>query len=60
MDLGDYQLLDNKLTYKRGDYNVYLLITNITNSKYSEMGATVPVPMPGRWFHVGMSYNIGL
>lgn len=60
LDLGTYQLVDTKLSYKKDNYHMYLLITNITNTQYSEMGALIPVPMPNRWFHIGVSYNIGL
>lgn len=55
-----YQLVDTKLSYKKDNYHLYLLVTNLTNMQYSEMGALVPVPMPSRWFHIGIIHNIGL
>lgn len=55
VNLGSYNLLDEKLNYNFNHFSVYVLINNITNSKYIE---TSLVPMPGRWFHVGMSYKI--
>ena len=55
VNLGSYNLLDEKLNYNMKDFSVYVLINNLTNSKYVE---TSLVPMPGRWFHVGLSYKI--
>lgn len=51
----NYQILDEKLTYKFRDLDVYLLINNITNTEYTE---AFGVPMPKRWFHVGFTYKI--
>lgn len=55
-----YHLLDEKLSFSQPQYSIYLLINNLTNTKYSEMGELVPVPMPGRWFHIGFTWNIKL
>lgn len=55
--LGSYNLLDEKLSYDNGNFNIYLLINNLTNTKFSE---TFSVSMPGRWFHIGANYKIGL
>ncbi|SFH82560.1 TonB-dependent receptor plug domain-containing protein [Halpernia frigidisoli] len=55
VNLGSYNLIDEKLNYHFNDFAVYVLINNLTNSKYIE---TSLVPMPGRWFHVGLSYKI--
>lgn len=55
VNLGSYNLLDEKLNYQAKDFGIYILINNVTNSKYTE---TSLVPMPGRWFHVGLSYKI--
>jgi len=57
VNLGSYHLLDEKLNFQKNDFNIYLLINNLTNSDYSE---TFKVPMPGRWFHVGFSYDLKL
>ncbi len=54
---GSYQLLDEKITYDFKNLNLYLLINNLTNTKYTE---TFGVPMPGRWFHIGFTYKIGI
>lgn len=55
VNLGSYNLLDEKLNFHKNDFVFYVLINNLTNSKYVE---TSLVPMPGRWFHIGMSYKI--
>jgi vitamin B12 transporter len=55
VNLGSYNLLDEKLNYSLKDFSVYVLVNNVTNSKYVE---TNLVPMPGRWFHIGLSYKI--
>lgn len=52
-----YHLVDEKLNYRLDNLNIYLLINNLTNTKYTE---TFEVPMPERWFHVGFSYDIPL
>ncbi|MFC5872852.1 iron complex outermembrane recepter protein [Chryseobacterium arachidis] len=56
-NLGDYQILDEKLSFTKKDYSVYVLINNITNTSYTE---NFGVPMPQRWFHIGFSYNINI
>lgn len=52
---GSYQMLDEKLSFRQKHLNVYLLINNLTNTRYTE---AFGVPMPGRWFHIGFSYEI--
>lgn len=52
-----YHLLDEKLNFNYKDLNLFVLITNITNTNYTE---AFGVPMPNRWFHVGVSYEISL
>lgn len=54
VNLGSYNLLDAKLSFHQEAYNLYLLVNNITNTDYME----VTVPMPKRWFHIGVSYTI--
>ncbi|WP_226064553.1 TonB-dependent receptor plug domain-containing protein [Kaistella polysaccharea] len=54
---GSYQVLDEKLSYDYKNLNLYVLVNNITNTKYTE---TFGVPMPSRWFHIGFTYKIGL
>nr|WP_315027942.1 TonB-dependent receptor [uncultured Chryseobacterium sp.] len=55
LNQGSYHLLDEKLSYSRKDYSVYVLINNITNTNYTE---AFGVAMPQRWFHIGFSYTI--
>ena len=54
---GSYQVLDEKLSYDYKNLNLYVLVNNITNTKYTE---TFGVPMPSRWFHIGFTYKIGV
>ena len=53
---GSYQILDEKLSYDAKNYNVYIMVNNILNTEYTE---TFGVPMPGRWFHIGVSFKTG-
>lgn len=55
VNLGSYNILDEQLNFRYKDLNFYVLINNLTNTKYVE---TNLVPMPGRWFHVGFTYQI--
>ncbi|MFN1219024.1 TonB-dependent receptor plug domain-containing protein [Chryseobacterium kwangjuense] len=57
MNLGSYNLLDEKLSFARKDFSVYALITNLTDTKYTE---AFGVEMPQRWFHIGFSYTIDI
>lgn len=57
LNLGSYNLLDEKLSFVNNDFSVYILINNLTNTKYTE---TFGVNMPNRWFHVGFTYNINI
>ncbi|WP_126650532.1 TonB-dependent receptor plug domain-containing protein [Chryseobacterium aureum] len=57
VNLGSYNLLDEKLSFAKKDYSVYVLINNITNTKYTE---AFGVAMPQRWFHIGFSYTINI
>ncbi|MNY00221.1 Vitamin B12 transporter BtuB [compost metagenome] len=55
VNLGSYSILDEQINFRYKDLNFYVLINNLTNTKYVE---TNLVPMPGRWFHVGFTYQI--
>lgn len=57
VNLGTYQLLDEKLSFTKKDYSVYVLINNVTNTNYTE---AFGVQMPQRWFHIGFSYTIDI
>ncbi|UOU97649.1 TonB-dependent receptor [Chryseobacterium daecheongense] len=54
---GSYHILDQKINYTKNDISVYILINNVTRTKYTE---TFGVQMPDRWFHIGFSYNINV
>ncbi|ROH99652.1 TonB-dependent receptor plug domain-containing protein [Chryseobacterium daecheongense] len=54
---GSYHILDQKINYTKNDISVYILINNVTRTKYTE---TFGVQMPDRWFHIGLSYNINV
>ena len=54
---GSYNLLDEKISFAKKDFSVYVLINNITNTSYTE---TFGVQMPQRWFHIGFSYTINI
>ena len=55
VNLGSYNILDEQLNFRIKDLNFYVLINNLTNTKYTESNL---IPMPGRWFHVGFTYQI--
>jgi iron complex outermembrane receptor protein len=57
MNNGSYNLLDEKLSFVKKDFSVYILVNNVTNTSYTE---TFGVAMPQRWFHIGFSYNINI
>lgn len=57
VNLGSYNLLDEKLSFNKNDFSVYVLVSNVTDSKYTE---TFGVPMPQRWFNLGFTYNINI
>ncbi|SIP87401.1 iron complex outermembrane recepter protein [Chryseobacterium sp. RU37D] len=57
VSLGSYNILDEKLSFVKKDFSVYILINNLTNITYTE---TFGVQMPKRWFHIGFSYNINI
>ena len=50
-----YNLLDEKLSFHKDNMEIYLQINNLTNTAYTE---AFGVPMPYRWFHVGVSYTV--
>lgn len=55
LNQSSYNLVDEKLTFNQKDFSIYVLINNLTNTKYSE---AFGVKMPQRWFHIGFTYNI--
>lgn len=48
-----YDLLDLKINYHIKGFDVYANVSNLLDSKYKESGA---VPMPTRWFMIGLKY----
>lgn len=54
---GSYNLVDDKLSFVKKDFSVYILVNNVTNTSYTE---TFGVQMPQRWFHIGLSYNFNI
>ncbi len=53
----DYFLTDFRLNYSHKQFDYYADLQNIFDTTYIEAGA---VPMPGRWFSVGVKYVLGL
>ena len=51
----DYALIDMRLTYNRPLYNLYFDGSNLFDAEYVEAGA---VPMPGRWYTLGVRFGI--
>ncbi|MFT4535601.1 MAG: vitamin B12 transporter [Saprospiraceae bacterium] len=51
--LADYSLVDMKLNYTGSNFAAYISANNVTNQEYRE---TNLVPMPGRWFGVGVRF----
>lgn len=50
----DYTTVDARLSFERAQYNIYIDSSNLTDASYREAGA---VPMPGRWYTIGMRVN---
>ncbi len=53
--LTDYTLFDTKLAYTFKYGRVYTDISNVFDVKYTEAGY---VPMPGRWFKIGLDLKL--
>ena len=49
-----YNVLDIRVNYQWQDFLLYSEITNLFNTSYNEAGA---VPMPARWFALGLKYE---
>lgn len=50
----DYTLLDARVSYQLGKFNIYTDVTNILNTQYSEVGS---IPMIGRWVALGVKFQ---
>ena len=51
--LDNYSLVDMKLNYTGSNFAAYISANNVTDQEYRE---TNLVPMPGRWFGVGVRF----
>ncbi len=47
----DYMVMDARIAFKQQRYSIYADAANLFNIQYIEAGA---VPMPGRWFTMGL------
>ena len=50
-----YSVLDARLQWNSGPYNIYLEGNNLTNRQYFDYGS---VPQPGIWAIAGISFNL--
>lgn len=53
--LDDYSVIDTRVGYKGNNLDIYINISNLAGTKYSE---TNLVPMPGRWISAGVAYTL--
>lgn len=51
-----YNVTDIRLNYQLKDFLVFTEVTNLFDAEYKEAGA---VPMPTRWFGLGVKYAMG-
>jgi iron complex outermembrane receptor protein len=52
-----YWLLDTRLSFMKKGTTVFVDVQNILDTDYFESGI---VPMPGRWYRLGVNFNIGI
>jgi vitamin B12 transporter len=50
-------LTDIRLNLQQKQFDYYVDFQNVFDKTYIEAGA---VPMPGRWFSLGVKYHLGL
>ncbi len=50
-----YDVADVRLNYQWNAATIYAAVTNLFDAQYSEAGA---VPMPTRWFSIGLRYHL--
>jgi vitamin B12 transporter len=53
----NYMLTDIRLNLQQKQFDYYVDFQNVFDKTYIEAGA---VPMPGRWFSLGVKYHLGL
>jgi len=51
----DYTVLDSRISYTIGKFKVFADVSNILDTQYSEIAA---VPLPGKWFGIGIHIKI--
>lgn len=49
-----YNIVDTRINYQSQNFLFFAEGTNLLNAEYNEAGA---VPMPGRWFSLGVTYQ---
>lgn len=52
-----YHLLDSRIFWQEKGFQIFIDISNLTNTQYSEAGF---VPMPGRWIKLGFNWDFEL
>ena len=52
-----HHLLDAQVSFEKNNLTLYTLVNNLSNTYYTE---AFEVPMPRRWFHIGVRYEIPL
>ena len=55
-DYEPYFLLDGRLQWEKGICRLYVDATNITDSRYCDLGG---IPLPGAWGTAGVALTIG-
>ncbi len=55
VNLNDYTVVDSRISFKSPKLTVFADITNIFDIEYQETNLVV---MPGRWFKIGVSFNV--
>lgn len=50
----DYTVLDVRVGYQVKQWTIYSDLNNLLNTQYKEIGS---VPMPGRWFSLGVKFD---
>ena len=55
VNLGDYTVVDSRVTYKGKKLNLFMDVTNIFDATYQETNLVV---MPGRWAKAGVSFDV--
>jgi len=49
-----YNIVDGRISYEIHSVLFYANVSNMFDAQYKEAGA---VPMPGKWFTLGLKYN---